>query len=300
MKKLLFALSIVSAHLSFSQISFEKKYQAGDYISVQYLEGVGYKWKLSTQVGNALKTTLYNENHSVYKTFTSPTITLNGARSISSIYSGNMSTLLFNTNNTIEYVLNYTVLDTVCYFVGQQKWCGYLYDSFSKVVDENGTVLLSADSTRGSCEAVSFGANWKFVVDSYKVSDGAVVLPGSCPYCRTLVSSVPLVYSLPGKITEPLSLKDEDASEKVKASLSAPIPNPSSESTKIEFSLPNEAEFGEITVYNNMGLKMKSYKVDNTFGDLILNNQDLPSGSYNYQLVAGGKRIGSQKMLVIK
>ena len=64
--------------------------------------------------------------------------------------------------------------------------------------------------------------------------------------------------------------------------------------------LPAEANMGELTVYNSMGLRVKAYKVDNAFGDLLLNNSDLSSGNYTYQLVADGKRIGSQKMMVIK
>jgi hypothetical protein len=82
--------------------------------------------------------------------------------------------------------------------------------------------------------------------------------------------------------------------------LGTPYPNPSSDMARIPFELPSDAEFGEITVCNIEGTILKSYLVDNTFGDLLLNNKEMPNGCYFYYLSVNGKKFGTNKMIVMK
>jgi hypothetical protein len=304
----------------FGQITLEKKYGVDENIHVVFLEGEGVKYSTRKQIVDANKKSLYYEiaiynlNHSVFKTFNTPIITV-GAKSshqYANLY--NISTKLFNTSSDMEYSIEYSVNDTVGEYIpctGCSKQKITMQSSFVRTFNENGVPIFSCDT----CSLNSIGANdliqnyncvgianidgkLKFAIRSNKVSDGGTIVKNGSWWSRS--GSSILIYSLPGTFAAPTALNDEKLLNQDKALLSAPMPNPSSETTRIEFQLPAEANMGEITVYNNMGLRVKSYKVDNAFGDLLLNNSDLSSGNYTYQLVAGGKRIGSQKMMVIK
>ncbi len=77
-------------------------------------------------------------------------------------------------------------------------------------------------------------------------------------------------------------------------------PNPSSDFVTIEYSLPLGINSGMIIFYSLDGKKMKSFKVDNTFDELNLSNEDLPSGTYLYALKINDAVIQTKKMIVIK
>ena len=320
---LFFVFTLVS-FLGKAQITLEKKYSAGENVRVCFLEGEGIKYYSAKSVVDQNKKTgyvsilLYNLNHSVFKSFNSPIITV-GSKSTIWMFNdnvSNISTKLFNNSSDIEYQLTYLVTDTLgdyipCTGCSMQKIT--MQSSFVRVFNENGVPIFQCDTCGGSylgsnyvldaysCWNVSnINGQYKYKIVSSKISDGATWSGRGTSAYWSKQGTTSLIYSLPGSFSAPTAINDEQLNDKTKASLSAPMPNPSSEATRVEFQLPDDVRFGEITVYNSMGLRVKSYRVDDTFGDLLLNNTDLPTGSYNYQLVAGGKRIGSQKMLVIK
>ncbi len=82
--------------------------------------------------------------------------------------------------------------------------------------------------------------------------------------------------------------------------ISAPIPNPSKDEVKISFSLPEGASRGELNIYNTNGQKVRSYQVDNRFGFIMVDNSQLASGTYYYNITSNGTVTSSQKMLVIR
>ena len=51
---------------------------------------------------------------------------------------------------------------------------------------------------------------------------------------------------------------------------------------KKNYHLPNGINEGEIVFYDINGKEIKRYRVDNTFNTLIINNSDLPAGTYLY------------------
>lgn len=322
MKRLLLACACFSLlSPSQAQITLEKKYAPGESVSAVLLEGEGVKYYSSKTdlaangKSMALHIKLYNTDHSIYKTITSPLIVV-GAKSrlYDFVYVANVTTRLFNTTSEVDYSISYSVVDTVGIVVscnGCAPSPVLRYSSFVKILDEKGATILQLDTCKldwigGDEPYAAYGTDgigkindkFKLGVLSERVSDGATLVKLDSYWSKK--NPVKLIYSLPGQLPDPLALNDVGLLDKRSALLSAPRPNPSDSYTRVEFQLPSEAAFGELTVYNNMGLRMKSYKVDNTFGDLLLNNADLPTGSYSYSLVAGGKRIGSQKMLVIK
>ena len=78
-------------------------------------------------------------------------------------------------------------------------------------------------------------------------------------------------------------------------------PNPSNgNNTTIEFQLPQGENHGELIIYNLQGMELKRYEVDNTFHNLIINNSDLHSGTYFYQLLTNNASTGAKKMIVVR
>ena len=57
---------------------------------------------------------------------------------------------------------------------------------------------------------------------------------------------------------------------------------------------------GEIDIYDMDGKKLKSFRVDNTFGYITVDNSEFPAGMYYYNLIANGELTATKKMLVIK
>lgn len=47
-------------------------------------------------------------------------------------------------------------------------------------------------------------------------------------------------------------------------------------------------------------MELKRYEIDNTFHNLIINNSDLHSGTYFYQLLTNSGATGAKKMIVVK
>ena len=79
-----------------------------------------------------------------------------------------------------------------------------------------------------------------------------------------------------------------------------PLPNPSSTQVKITFTLPQGVNQANLVLYSTTGQKIRSFVVDNTFGYILLDNSQLASGVYYYNIEANGIVSSTQKMVVIK
>ena len=77
-------------------------------------------------------------------------------------------------------------------------------------------------------------------------------------------------------------------------------PNPSNGSVRLQYQLPKNEKDGELILYNLQGAEQKRYKIDNTFKDILLDNTQLPAGTYFYQLQTKKGAVGTKKMVVIK
>jgi hypothetical protein len=62
-------------------------------------------------------------------------------------------------------------------------------------------------------------------------------------------------------------------------------PNPSSGRVRIAYDLPNGITSGEIVLTTSDGREVKRYHVTSAFNDLLIEEGDLPNGSYFYKLV---------------
>jgi Secretion system C-terminal sorting domain len=77
-------------------------------------------------------------------------------------------------------------------------------------------------------------------------------------------------------------------------------PNPNNGSAKIDYTLPEGVNEGEIVFYNLMGNEVKRFKVNRTFNTLLISTKDIAAGTYYYQLQTTIDNSGGKKMVVIK
>jgi hypothetical protein len=109
------------------------------------------------------------------------------------------------------------------------------------------------------------------------------------------------VYNLPGTLPCDACANSFGVAIQEKSKIDTqPFPNPSGDKVKITFTLPNGAKEGELTLYSVEGKKVKSYKVDDRFGFIMLDNSELKTGVYYYNIIVDGVVSSTQKMVVLK
>jgi hypothetical protein len=109
------------------------------------------------------------------------------------------------------------------------------------------------------------------------------------------------VYSLPGTLTVGIQEANNNLiAMQTQSSVSNAYPNPTNNTTQIDYSLPLGINEGEIVFYDLQGTEVKRFKVDRTFSTLLVSTKELAAGTYYYQLQTTGDSSGGKKMVVIK
>ncbi len=271
MKKSLLISLLLVATISKGQITLEHFYNNAPLASFVRLSLTDNKWA----VIDANTITLYNLNHSLYKT-----IPIVGAP-VSPTDVMYISKGLFDTDSTtIEYMV-----DPVGLFG-------------TKIYREDGTLLFSEPnySTESSGSLYS--------VPLRPIDWNAIVITVNGP--KMILSHIDStgnmngfkVFSLPG-VYFPNGISKHNSTADL-MELSSPFPNPSGNSAQIRYTIPAGETNVEIVLYRLNGTEAKRFQVDNKFDTLELNNSDLPSGTYFYQLVSKNQQSESKKMVVIK
>ncbi|MBN1414676.1 MAG: tail fiber domain-containing protein [Bacteroidales bacterium] len=77
------------------------------------------------------------------------------------------------------------------------------------------------------------------------------------------------------------------------------FPNPFTESTRIEYYLPDDIGSAVIFIYDMSGLQLKSVPVSGTgYGNVTINANELKAGMYMYTLIADGQVIDTKRMIL--
>jgi len=266
MKKIILILFLLSALGGLksikAQITFEHAYDSAyANLYIVNLEVEGMKY---AKRGH-WSTILYNLDHSLFKIMPLPTAP-NGVTNWFLLY---ISEHLFNTNDSIEYMYGYT--DTKAHFY---------------ILSESGNVIFYKDSL---VPQVLPNAP-QTQVPIYNTPDGTKMIVSVTGSLKANV------YGLGGTLTNAI----QPVGTTVNLEELSIFPNPSHENTTIDFALPSGVNTADVVLFDLNGTEIKRYKVDNTFNNLILNNGDLKSGTYLYELVAANQTIGFKKMIVIK
>lgn len=103
------------------------------------------------------------------------------------------------------------------------------------------------------------------------------------------------VYGLQGTLSTPELINNSVIHESLNI-----FPNPTSGSTTIEYTLPKNTTNGNIEIYDLNGNFIKNFMVDNTSKNIVINNGEISSGTYIYNLKVSGKVLESRKIIITK
>jgi|ERR1035437_7940810 hypothetical protein len=209
---------------------------------------------------------LYNLDHSLYTHVPIPAV-WNNTNNYGVTYITNS---LFDCDSTtVEYILD------------------QLDSGSIKIYRTDGTLLFYADSAMMTIEYGGVGVVNPFIRTTPQGTKMILNYLDGSVKVFSLCGTVPMDYTgIHNNIGNGMSLNNI-------------YPNPSNGNTTIEFNLPQGANTGEIVIYNMQGVELKSYKVDNTFHTLLLNNSEFHAGTYFYQLLTSNGVTGAKKMIVI-
>ena len=279
MKHFISMIVMVFVISSKAQITLENSYPAtssSQLMQVVELVKSGYKYQTLDYTNKNLK--LYNLNHSLFKSINLPTpagFFLNSAI---------VSDSLFNTDNLVEvaytyYGYNYTVTPLT-------------YTTETKIIDENvSNIFTLPQGTSPSIYYTGSANGYKMIINVDSVNKTALKQTN----VYSLVGGLPIHLQTHAG-SNPTGLITTNNSEL----LTSAAPNPSSNRTTIGYQFPKGESSGIIVIYNINGKELKQYVVDNTFNTLELDNSDLSSGTYFYQVSTSSGKSSAKKMLVIK
>ena len=78
------------------------------------------------------------------------------------------------------------------------------------------------------------------------------------------------------------------------------FPNPTTSTVTIPYTLPLNISQAELVLYNVGGTKVKSFIVDHTFDNIVVQTNDLPAGMYLYRIESNGFKSETFKLSVSK
>ena len=188
----------------------------------------------------------------------------------------------FNLDEKLEFIISYS----------SQKYIDGKRVSISTdiLIDEDGKEIFRFVNNNG---------DWT----NYFFSKYLMVFLGS-EENRSLCTTK--IYSVPGNLPCSSSCSQKAASiapitqpNEFKEIQVTGFPNPSSEKVTLAYALPEGTKFGTLRLYTQTGELVKEFKVSNQVDHLELPVSEYNSGTYFYELQAGGSSSGGKKMVVI-
>lgn len=266
-KLIIYILLFLGASLS-AQITLDKHY---DHSCVSTkINATDYKLFLMDDVQNQCR--IYNLDNSLYKTISLAIPTgmyLYDVRFVSQD--------LFDLNDKIELLyIYYEYVET-----NATTQTGY-YNYFTKIVDEDGKVLLSQDGGLYSYMYKVGDDDYRLFIYSYDYS--------TWPYDTNTD-----IYELPGY---PYFLSLSDVSSR-SSSVGDAYPNPAAEYATIGYELPPGVMEADLRLYNMSGKQVSNYRIDRNFSSLRIQTGSLLPGEYIYRIENEGS-LSPSKQIIIK
>ena len=277
MKTIIFIALITFVINARAQVVFEHDYDSaatynncfGNFSQLMIIkfEVSGEKYVNVNRCGKVIE--IYNLNHSLVKTISLTGVTLANGVVGDILY---LSETLFDTDPAIEFM--YTVEGGNYYITNIYK--------------ENGSLIFS---DTGSVMVYPNYEMQQYPI--YNTSQGTkMILSYNNGHAK--------VFGLQGTLSTAIEQANGQLIKAQNGTFSNLYPNPSNGAVTIQYELPKEERQGELILYNIQGAEVKRYKVDNTFKDILLDNTQLPAGTYFYQLQTKKGAVGTKKMVVIK
>jgi hypothetical protein len=279
MKKLLFIAFSVFGMNAMAQITLEHTYDSASTYSIGNfkgsqlvylnLEATGEKYININKTGKYIS--IYNINHSFLKKISYSSFSYSPGLPTFLYFSEN----LFNTDNLMEFMYIWTDINNV---------------ANTSIYNENGVCIFSADSLTPFVQANTPQLQYPI----YNTSQGTKMI------LSHLTNKQAKVYSLSGTLTTAIAEANNNLIAMQSSSVSNAYPNPTNNTTQIDYSLPDGVNEGEIVFYDLLGNEVKRFKVDRTFNTLLVSTADIAAGTYYYQLQTTAENSEGKKMIVIK
>lgn len=280
MKNLFFIFLLAFVINANAQITLEHTYDSASTANV-YVNDINQLMIINFEVSGeryvkinraARSICIYDMNHTLLKT-----ISLASFPSYSNGLMGDVMYLsenLFDIDSKLEFMYYYTTYDTNLHL-------------HTKIIKEDGTVLFS--DTGGAVVRPNWAMQqWPI----YNTSQGTKMI---LSYSNRQAK----VFSLPGTLSNAIQEANGQLMQQ-NGAFNNLYPNPSNGAVTLQYELPKGEQEGELILYNMQGAEVRRYKVDNTFKDVLLDNTQLPAGTYLYQLQTNKGPIGTKKMVVVK
>jgi hypothetical protein len=283
MKKFIFFALIIFATNANAQITLEHVYDSAstatysNYVTCIGEESQllivnfaisGYRYVKINRCGQIIQ--IYDMSHTLLKTIQLGIFGLDGNGLVGDVLY--LSQGLFDTDSTIDFMYITNVNNQ--FFKTQ-------------IINENGVVLFS--DTGGAVIRTNFE------LQQYPIYNTPVGTKMILSYSTGQAK----VFSLKGTLTSTMEETNKQLAQG-NGSLNNLYPNPSNGEVTLQYQLPPGIHDGQIILYDMQGNQLKTYKVDDTFTSLLLNNTQLPAGNYFYQLSTSTGLVGTKKMVVMK
>jgi hypothetical protein len=277
MKQLMFSIPFLLPIVAWAQITLDHTYpNAGHYgatnnwqlLKLVNLELAGEKFVFIDNSQRMVK--LYHLDHSLWQTI-SFDAAVNLQANYNNAYILYISQHLFDLDDEIEFLLCENGDDNT---------------SATQVVNEDGSIQFTAmDQVPRLNPSVP-----QEQVPIYTTVEGTfMILSGG-----NATDGNAYVYRLPGTLATGMS--PGPIHELATLSAGMAYPNPTANTTRIDYALPTGVNEGFIVLYTTGGQEVKRFRIDRTFNTLEITTYDLQSGTYYYNLqttqgVSGGNRL---------
>lgn len=283
MKKLIFITLFAFTINVKAQITLEHTYDSAGYFFASTIYQQLYIVKLEVDGDKIVfvdrdkkLVRFYNLNHSPWKTisFLAATDLNTNADVQSTMY---ISQHLFDGDDEIEFL-----------YVDQNQPTS----AITHVINEDGSILFTANNQA----PLVYTSAPQAQLPIYNTSAGTKMILSGGAYNSGDGNAY--FYGLAGTLANGIIAFPNNEFNNLRTSMA--YPNPTRSSTRIDYTLPNGVNKGEIVFYDTQGKEVKRFNVDRTFDSLVISTEDLQSGLYYYNLQTTQGNSESKKLITIK
>lgn len=232
----------------------------------------GERYVKINRVGKVIE--VYDMNHSLVKVVSLANLPLGTSTFLPDVLY--LSEQLFNTDALMEFMYLYPFTDSQ----GNGNYVTNIYT-------ENGALLFT--DTAFALIRLNFEQQ-QFPI--YNTSQGTKMI-------LSYMNGHAKVWGLAGTLSTAIHAANNNL---VQASnfVSNAHPNPTNQTTTVEYKLPDHVNHGEIVFYDLQGVEIKRFKVDAAFNSLTISTSDIAAGTYYYQLQTRENTSRGKKLVVVK
>ncbi|MEN8118091.1 MAG: T9SS type A sorting domain-containing protein [Bacteroidota bacterium] len=263
-KSLLFIAFLFLLTATKAQVTLDKKYDFS--AAVVKLETLGYKYFLMDVPSSQCR--IYNSDHSLYKTINCTTPT-------NSHY---LADVKFISENLFDNDAGIELLYTYYKYIPTQT--SYYYEYDSKVINEDGSLIVNIDGARYNYVNQTGENEYKLFSYCYDYSVFPEIIWTN-------------IYNLPGEPVVSARMNNNEPEFGLNA-----FPNPATQTVKVAYNLPEKVDTGILHLIDNNGRQVNQFIVDHHTDHLLIDVEGLNSGVYHYFIEYGNTRTDSKKLVV--